>query len=1265
MKLKLNTLLAVIVFLGAFLNKSLAQDGRSANTYPFHLFDTDSLRGFDEEAARRSAISENFLGAEFKVRMFQLKRKYINDKYNLWRPVSNQSYNNYAAKGAAVPGCVNEDFEASTAGTITTNNQILGWTVSRGTNNSSIVSGANSCNLLGCCTSAPQESAIFVQPNGLTDPIIGAQYKIYSVFGTSAGDAAAETANPQISQGLFGDNFIRINSDALGTLAYSIEKLSKTFAVTANNALFQFAFITVFSTGHPCCDAGAFQIRLTNATTNSVIACPNFSASAPSSQCTATNSVAFLQTTNGQPVSTNYNGTVFNKWKISSMDLSAYIGQNITIDILVSDCTASGHFGYVYFDAQCGPMVVYGNGISYAAGSGNITVPTCGASGASLCAAAGLGPYAWGGPNIPLNSGFGVPSFTNACFVTSLTAAYTLSMFPEGSCAAITRTINSLVTPAPGIFAGVTQAICGQNVAVVTVTGSGSSVNPAILTWSPVPLSLNSTTTTGTMSIPTGTTSVINVTITATDGVGCKASATVPVLPAPPLPDFTFSLSPTSISYSITCDNPVVDVNAATSYTYGNLDYFWSSPNSTFVTSNAPITLPGIYTVVATDPVTFCSKTKTLSVVINTTAPVTVVSPTNQSINCAFTTVSPVTLTATNPSVSVSHVLLAPTGGSLTSTSASMIYNVGGVGIHTCITTNDLNGCTTTKVFNVTSNDDFPTFALQSPQNYTLGCTTKSTCVLNIVGGQGTGANLGGPVSYTVIGPTTSSVIPSGTLNINNSYTITTPGTWTVVVADNASLCKTRLPISIIAKTDGPSLDALEIPTNILTCENPSVTLKASSLTNSVSYNWAIPGPAGNFPASTVVVNANFTVAQTQTVINIYTLTLTNDISTCKTTSTITMFQNLYTPNAVIANQALSPISCKTPSLTLTNQSTTKIPANSTFPHNLPVIGALWSGPSPQQSFSNTSTYVALVPGVFTMVARDANNGCESTVTLTVLDDRNFPNVNENDVIPDTVDCGRVRVIRAISVPTANVTYLWSAPEGGSYGGSNTTPSLTVPAPGIYNVLVTNTINGCATRTNVTVVGNTVINVAFAPSTTFGYAPLTVNFVNNSSTSSGTSSISSVWNFGNNTSATTASASISPSVTYNSPGTYTVTLYSASGTCLGSTTRTISVEIPSGLTVPNIFTPNGDGVNDVYFLKVTNLSQIKATIYDRWGTKVYEVDTQNEKNNAGIKENVNLAWDGKNQYGLELPQSSYFYVIKATGKDGKEYSDKGTITLVR
>ena len=66
MKLKLNILIAVFVLLGAFLNKNYAQqEARPFN--PYYIFSADSLNGFDEEAARRSAISEQFLGDEFKL----------------------------------------------------------------------------------------------------------------------------------------------------------------------------------------------------------------------------------------------------------------------------------------------------------------------------------------------------------------------------------------------------------------------------------------------------------------------------------------------------------------------------------------------------------------------------------------------------------------------------------------------------------------------------------------------------------------------------------------------------------------------------------------------------------------------------------------------------------------------------------------------------------------------------------------------------------------------------------------------------------------------------------------------------------------------------------------------------------------------------------------------------------------------------------------------------------------------------------------------
>jgi gliding motility-associated-like protein len=101
--------------------------------------------------------------------------------------------------------------------------------------------------------------------------------------------------------------------------------------------------------------------------------------------------------------------------------------------------------------------------------------------------------------------------------------------------------------------------------------------------------------------------------------------------------------------------------------------------------------------------------------------------------------------------------------------------------------------------------------------------------------------------------------------------------------------------------------------------------------------------------------------------------------------------------------------------------------------------------------------------------------------------------------------------------------------------------------------------------------------------------------------------------------------------------------------------KIIVVDIPSKLEVPNVFTPNGDGSNDIFFLKASNLTEITALIYDRWGNKVYELTS-----NTG-----NIAWDGKNQVGKDVAEGTYFYIITAKGKEGVDYKTKGNLSLYR
>jgi len=83
------------------------------------------------------------------------------------------------------------------------------------------------------------------------------------------------------------------------------------------------------------------------------------------------------------------------------------------------------------------------------------------------------------------------------------------------------------------------------------------------------------------------------------------------------------------------------------------------------------------------------------------------------------------------------------------------------------------------------------------------------------------------------------------------------------------------------------------------------------------------------------------------------------------------------------------------------------------------------------------------------------------------------------------------------------------------------------------------------------------------------------------------------------------------------------------------------------LNFPNVFTPNSDGINDVFSFKVCD-HVIKSTIYDRWGLKVFETDK------------VNYYWDGRTTSGEKCTDGNYFYVIQT-----KEKVYKGFVQLIR
>ncbi|HTA27273.1 MAG TPA: gliding motility-associated C-terminal domain-containing protein, partial [Bacteroidia bacterium] len=116
--------------------------------------------------------------------------------------------------------------------------------------------------------------------------------------------------------------------------------------------------------------------------------------------------------------------------------------------------------------------------------------------------------------------------------------------------------------------------------------------------------------------------------------------------------------------------------------------------------------------------------------------------------------------------------------------------------------------------------------------------------------------------------------------------------------------------------------------------------------------------------------------------------------------------------------------------------------------------------------------------------------------------------------------------------------------------------------------------------------------------------------------------------------------------------TYTLITTTAAG-CTASSLVTITVEIPcADFFVPNVFTPNDNGINDTYLIKVKFMSDYQIDIFNRWGKKVFSSD------------NPDNPWDG-NIDGSPASAGVYYYILRSTCENGESFEKHGFLHLIR
>jgi len=519
----------------------------------------------------------------------------------------------------------------------------------------------------------------------------------------------------------------------------------------------------------------------------------------------------------------------------------------------------------------------------------------------------------------------------------------------------------------------------------------------------------------------------------------------------------TLTITNVTGSNSITCTYPSINYQASVSnYTAGPLTYTWVSLSGTSSGTNVLLSNPSQYTVIAFNTANSFSLQQVFSIGINTVTPSSTVVPSSQNINCAPGQMATFTAVTTNTSINISQSWTSPfSNGMALSNSTISIYSLAGIGVYTNCVTSLVNGCSICKTVTVVSSAAFPTLSITSPTQFNLGCGTASTTTINI--SNVTTFPIGSPTSYTVLPP--SFVGPGYGLGASPNYTANVPGQYTVIVHDNFNACETKIPISVIQNTVGPNM-SVSVATQTLSCFTPSVLVQASSTNTNVTYAWSFPGP-GNATTSAVTVSTIPTASFTGN----YSLSVIG-ANSCASTTVIPFYQNINPPTANISPSGSPVLTCNTPTINLTNASTSNIQPS--FPHPLTVNAMAWYGPAPQPSVANSAIYIASTPGVYTLVAQDQNNGCTAVATKTVVDNKFYPQVSSP--APFNINCpiGTATIYPVLTGPTTGFTYSWAAPPTASV--SNLTASVVVVnMPGDYTITVTNPMNGCSTTTVVNV----------------------------------------------------------------------------------------------------------------------------------------------------------------------------------------------------
>ncbi len=661
---------------------------------------------------------------------------------------------------------------------------------------------------------------------------------------------------------------------------------------------------------------------------------------------------------------------------------------------------------------------------------------------------------------------------------------------------------------------------------------------------------------------------------------------------------------------SITVNSPTICAGQTASLTAnGATSYTWNTGANTNTLNVSP-TSTTVYTVSGING--SCSGNNTATVTVASQPTITVASSSICSGSSATLTANGATnYTWTPGGQTTSSIVVTPTTNST--------YTITG-----------LNGTcsnTTTATVSITST---PTLALNS---------------VTICAGQ--------TATLTVSGATTYTWNPGNTSG--TSYTIAPASNTTVSVIGANGTCTSQATASVTIGS------GISIAVNSETiCTGQTASLTASGAT---TYTWNTGANTNTLnvsPTSTTIYtitgsNGSCNGINTATVtVNATPTLIANGSNICsgQTTTLNVSGANTYTwsPGALNGNsQTVTPTSTTVYTITGTSingcesittatvnvTSTPTISVNSTSVCSGQTATLIATGATNYtwSTTENTSTINPSPSVTTTYTVTGDNGGCTTSTTATITVDNTT--LSTYSLAVNTCPADTVTLF-GTGTNSATTTYTWS-------NGVNTYSQTVNPVTTTTYVVNSTSFSGCPISSGTVIVNVNPISADFSGLNsdimTLGET------LNLTDISTGATSI--LWDYCNG-----SSTSNQITIPLTDTGYCCIKLVATNAACKDSVTKCVTIIKETIVIIPNVFTPNSDGSNDVFKINSAGLKTLTCAIYDRWGLKMYEWD------------GLNGYWDGAAKSGI-APDGTYFYIVTYTDFKDKSTTEKGFLNLFK